>query len=399
MSQLVANDVDTHEMIPGHLLGGVIGPIGEVAGKLYEARDRQHHDPSKDNMYQPGVFDTMEINDETVWDVRGPAAPAAIDFDRRVEVMDQMGVEKQLVFPTSTIGSMIISNLTDDQFRERYGADFSAFSDLPRQDYSRHFLEAYNGWISATPVRAGGRIRHVGVIPTSPDINVMIEAATKLVEEGVRAVYFQADQPPGAVSPAHSSLDPLWKLLQDNDVVATLHIGSEYNFVDPRWSTAETFADQFQSDEIPNNDVRTFSIIHFAVENYLSALVLGGVFERFPRLRVGIFEVGAYWMGPAARRMDMYTGVFPGSSAARLPMKPSEYIARNVRVSPFCFEAIDRYFQDDPNLADVYCYSSDYPHTEGGTRSMEKVLAKIQPLGEEITTKYLRTNAEWILPD
>jgi predicted TIM-barrel fold metal-dependent hydrolase len=127
-------------------------------------------------------------------------------------------------------------------------------------------------------------------------------------------------------------------------------------------------------------------------------MVLGGVFERFPRLRVGLMEVGAYWVGPAARRMDLYVKVFPGASAAKFSMKPSEYVARNVRVSPFNFEPVDRYFQDDPNLADVFCYSTDYPHVEGTKDSMKNMLAKVEPLGEEITTKFFRTNAEWLLP-
>ncbi|MCV7065900.1 hypothetical protein H7H51_09515 [Mycolicibacterium farcinogenes] len=79
-------------------------------------------------------------------------------------------------------------------------------------------------------------------------------------------------------------------------------------------------------------------------------------------------------------------------------MKPSEYVARNVRVSPFNFEPVDRYIQDDPELADVFCYSTDYPHVEGTKDSMNKMLAKVEPLGEEITTKFFRTNAEWLLP-
>ncbi|SUA46320.1 Uncharacterised protein [Nocardia africana] len=94
----------------------------------------------------------------------------------------------------------------------------------------------------------------------------------------------------------------------------------------------------------------------------------------------------------------MYVDVFPGAAAGKFPLKPSEYIARNVRISPFNFEPIDRYFRDDPDLADVFCYSTDYPHVEGTKDSMNTMLAKLEPLGEEITTKFFRTNAEWLLP-
>ncbi|MDE2412898.1 MAG: amidohydrolase, partial [Sphingomonadales bacterium] len=80
------------------------------------------------------------------------------------------------------------------------------------------------------------------------------------------------------------------------------------------------------------------------------------------------------------------------------PMKPSEYVARNVRVSPFNFEPVDRYFQDDPNLSDVFCFSTDYPHVEGTKDAMKNMMAKVEPLGEEIALKFFRTNAELLLP-
>lgn len=238
----------------------------------------------------------------------------------------------------------------------------------------------------------------VGVVPTSAHLSEMVDTVTRLVEGGARAVYLQADEPPGGVSPAHSSLDPMWEILESADVAVALHIGTEFFFLNPGWSVAETFADLFQSPELPNNNIQTFSTVHMAVDNYVSCLILGGVLERFPRLRVGLFEVGAHWIGPAARRMDMFVDVFPGASAAKFPLRPSEYLTRNVRVSPFNFEPVDRYILDDPYLADVFCYSTDYPHVEGTKDSMKKMLARVEPLGDEITAKFFRTNAEWLLP-
>lgn len=95
--------------------------------------------------------------------------------------------------------------------------------------------------------------------------------------------------------------------------------------------------------------------------------------------------------------MDLYVEVFPGAAASRFPLRPSEYINRNVRVSPFSFEPVHRYFLDDPDLSDVFCYSSDYPHVEGGKWSMKKVREKLAGLDEEISDKYFRKNAEWLL--
>ncbi len=42
--------------------------------------------------------------------------------------------------------------------------------------------------------------------------------------------------------------------------------------------------------------------------------------------------------------------------------------------------------------------SSDYPHVESAKDLMKNMLAKVEPLGEEIALKFFRTNAEWLLP-
>lgn len=395
---IVINDVDSHEMIPGHLLGDFFGEEGRMMGRLLEAADRHQHDPTDTNMHHPGVFDTMAINDESVWQVRGPMAPSAIDFGRRLEVMDVMGIDRQLVFPTTAIAAVMVAGMTDMAFERRFGPDTSMLGDLSRPEFGERYIHAYNQWALDNAVLGDGRIRMVGIVPTTPDVNEMIAQAHKLVDGGVRAVYLMADQPPGGVSPANVAFDPMWELFEANDIAVTLHLGVEFFFVDPRWALADAFQDLFQSPEIPNTNIQMYAGVHMALDNYLSTLVLGGVFERFPRLRVGLLEVGAHWIGPSARRWDMYVNVFRGSAAAKLPMKPSEYVNRNVRVSPFNFESVDRYFQDDPNLADVYCYSTDYPHVEGLKDSKNMMLKRVEPLGEEYVKKFFQTNGEWLLP-
>jgi predicted TIM-barrel fold metal-dependent hydrolase len=395
--KLLAHDVDSHEMIPSHLLEDALGQPGRIMGKILESADRSPG--NADNMCQPDIVgDTGEIDPEAIWKIKGPSAPSAIDLGRRVEVLDVMGIDRQLVFPTTAIAAIMVGGMNDLAYEQRWGGDPSIFEGMSRPEFARSFLRAYNKWVIDNAVLADGRIRLVGIVPTSPDVSEMVDTAKRLINADVRAVYLQADVPPGGVSPAHSLLDPLWRLLEENDIAVTLHIGTEFFFLDPRWMIAETFQDLFQSPEIPNANIQLFSTVHMSLDNYVSAMVLGGVFERFPRLRLGLLEVGAHWVGGAARRMDMYVKVFPGAAAAKFPLKPSEYIARNIRVSPFNFEPVDRYFQDDPDLADVFCYSTDYPHTEGTKDSMKNMLAKVEPLGEEITTKFFRTNAEWLLP-
>lgn len=400
MTTLLVNDVDSHENIPGHLLSESFGEPGRMLGDLFESASRAHPDPTPTNPHQPGVSgDVSAVDPETIWSVKGAPAPSAIDLNRRAEVLEVMGIDRQLVFPTAALGALIIGGMTDDAYAARWGADTSMFGNLSRPEFAEQFVIEHNRWAMANASLENGRIRAVGVLRTRANADEMIAQARQLVEGGVRAVYLQADVPPGGMSPANSAFDPMWALLEEANIAVTLHIGTEFFFLDPGWTYAETFSAMFQSAEIPNANLQVFSTVHMAIDNYLSTLVLGGVFERFPRLRVGLMEVGAHWVGNAARRMNMYVDVFPGADAKKFSLKPSEFIARNVRVSPFNFEPVERYFQDDPDLADVFCYSTDYPHTEGGKDSKARMLARLEPLGEEIVTKFFRTNAELLLPD
>ncbi|MBO0856297.1 MAG: amidohydrolase family protein, partial [Nocardia sp.] len=258
-------------MIPSNLLEDVLGQPGRIIGKVFASADELRPDPSDTNMHRPDVKDdSKEIDPEDIWKVKGPAAPSAIDLSRRIEVLDVMGIDKQLVFPTTAIGAMIIGEMTDMAYDLRFGGDMSVFEGISRPDFAKAFVKSYNDWVKANAVIGDGRIRMVGILNTSPDVNDMINTAKDLIDAGVRAVYLQADVPPGGVSPAHSSLDPLWRLLEENDIAVTLHIGTEFAFLDPGWMYAETFLDLFQSPEIPNTNIQLFSTVHMAIDNYLS---------------------------------------------------------------------------------------------------------------------------------
>jgi hypothetical protein len=81
-------------------------------------------------------------------------------------------------------------------------------------------------------------------------------------------------------------------------------------------------------------------------------------------------------------------------------MLPSEYIARNARVTPFNnFERPDKYILAHRNVQDSFCYSSDYPHHEGGVRSAQKMFGLVSPLGPSVVAKFFRDNAKLLLPE
>jgi predicted TIM-barrel fold metal-dependent hydrolase len=206
--------------------------------------------------------------------------------------------------------------------------------------------------------------------------------------------------PPAGLSPAAPALDPFWALFAEADVPVLAHVGGDLGFLgSSTWSDAPAFTPNKLALEV-GLEPYSFATIHLAVEHFLTVLVMGGVFERHPRLRFGAIELGAHWLGPLADNLDMWAEkVFARRLKSTLSLRPSQYLARNVRVTPHnMIEPVADFLTRYPQLASCYCYSTDYPHLEGGAYVRDKVLAMLAPLGEEALEAYFTANGAWLLP-
>jgi hypothetical protein len=209
---------------------------------------------------------------------------------------------------------------------------------------------------------------------------------------------------PGGKSPAHPDLDPLWDMFATNNVALMLHGGLDSKiFGSDEWFEAPAFKGfrifgEFKVDPWSMANIPT------TTRNFLTTIVLGGVLDRHRMLRVGIFEAQADWVGQLWETLDhlhaMDMGVIKTEprKTYRLPEPPSTFIKRNVRVGAFFFDPIDK-FITKYDMGDVLCFSSDYPHVEGGFDTVKRHYDLIKPFGEKMVEKYFVTNAEWIMPD
>lgn len=116
----------------------------------------------------------------------------------------------------------------------------------------------------------------------------------------------------------------------------------------------------------------------------LIALVLGGVFEKFPRLKVVFFECSAEWPLYWMRRMDddyEWAKDFSHLSG-ELKMPPSEYVRRNCYVTCEADEddlarPIAEIGEDHILKATDYPhFDSEFPHTVSGIREKKDISAK-----------------------
>lgn len=390
-----AVDVDTHEMIPFHMWGEYFGE--EIAAKLAACENSPLFSGLGENAnVRPDILcDGEEINYETTHILKGCGAPGAIDLGRRTEVMDAQGVEKALVFPGFGLVGFVMAN-TPEFAQTVIGLPYEVDE---ARDLGHAIIRASNEWaIGAVRDADRHRLRTVGLI-TTESVDGMIEQARSLIGRGVRALWIPSGAPPAGTSPADPALDPFWKLLADADVPALLHIGTDSVFSDPRWSSnVEAFIPFGNSAEFILSPYAG-ATMHSAAEYFITTMVLGGVFERFPGLRFGAIELGAQWLGPLARRLDIWAGVFPKALQTVLTLKPSEYVARNIRVAPFYFEPIDEFFEQYPEIESSFCFATDYPHVEGGRDAKRLFAERLARLGPAVMEKFFVSNGAWLLPD
>jgi len=373
------NDLDTHITPTPDFYENV---AGKEAGKFYADMCRKaiNDMPENERDSVPEIMGTeaTDYNEKTVWNLKGSGAAGAYTSEGRLKALDFMGVNRAFVFADPAL-------------------QMGAFSDSPMGISAMRGWNDYSIAFSRTEPK---RLLPVAILNTH-NIAAALEEAKRLLKAGIRAFVIASSIPPGGGSPAHTNFDPLWALLQEANATAILHAGGEQGFMaSDAWAKDVehlSFETSFRHHGEPGDTYMMASFI-FSPQNFLATIILGGVFERFPRLRFAVVELGSVWFAPLAMHLDNVAKIFKHRLKGVLSMTPSDYMRRNIRVTPYRFEPVgdlvERFGFDE-----CYCYSSDFPHPEGGKSPIQDFEKHIERLGQRNAEKFYVTNAEWVMPE
>jgi predicted TIM-barrel fold metal-dependent hydrolase len=205
-----------------------------------------------------------------------------------------------------------------------------------------------------------------------------------------------ASYPIGPHSLTHVALDPMYDMLEEAGRPLVFHVGGGGRLVSPVFAENGREAEIDDREHAPLLPALTSMGIPAPVEMAVAALVLDGVFESHPELMCGVIEQGATWVPGFLRRLDLALHEFGGpTERSRLSLAPSEYVLRQVRFTPFHYEDVS--WLIDQSHPDLYLFSTDYPHDEGGTDPLGCFQESLRSRSEEELDRFFRRNFEQLM--
>ena len=263
--------------------------------------------------------------------------PAFTDPAERVKVMDELGIDKTLMF--ATLASLLEERMRDDA--ELTHAAIHAFNQWVLDDWSFNYQD---------------RIYAVPVI-TLPIVEKAIEELEFCLEHGAKTVLIRpapVPTPGGSRSFALPYFDPFWEKVVEAGITVSMHSSdSGYSRYQADWTGPEEYL-PFQMDAF-----RQLTLHHRAIQDAAAALTCQGLLTRFPSLRIMFIENGAEWVPGFLHDLE--------DTYKKMPQlfeeSPIDAFKRNIYISPFHeddFVELDRLLGSDHVL-----FGSDWPHPEG----------------------------------
>ena len=319
----------------------------------------------------------IALGDQLIVSSKEIQALGAFDGADRATAMDLLGFSKQLVFATHSV-AMPFSASSRLEPRLRYGS---------ARAHNRH-MAAFCG--------ADDRLMGVAVVPLD-DPELAMAELEHVLTLGLKAVWVP-HRPCGERSPGHVDLDPFWARLAESGTPFLLHVGGAPLQMARAWMNNGRAATKDWLGGGENLRTKDIALLHEGPEAFLTMLILDGVLERHPGLRGACVELGAGWVPELLRRLDWVVKHWSRNDAnlQGFSRTPSRQITDQLAFTPFVFEEVGGLI--DQSNPDLYLFSSDYPHVEGGRNPIGRFEAALGERDMAVRDKFYAENFLRIFP-
>ena len=242
----------------------------------------------------------------------------------------------------------------------------------------RECFRAYNDWLAEYCSHAPNRLIGVPLI-SMHDIPLAIEELHRTAKLGLRGAMIWLS-PPANMPPYNSSFyDPFWAACQEMDTPIVLHE-----------ITGGGYESKLSASAYWREDWSLSALIRaHEVQRTLGVLILSGVFERFPRLKIISAENGTDWIPYYVGRLNRLRG--NNSYGSNLSLRPIEYFHRNVSFTYIN----EQHIVENREVVGVnnLMFATDYPHSASTfPKSQEVVERDTGHIPEEEKRKLIHDN-------
>ncbi len=288
------------------------------------------------------------------------------DAAARAERLAAMGVDEAVVFPNFGL-----------LWERTLDADLGALTAN---------MTAWNRWCASVAIDGRGKVHPVAHVTLRDERWILAELA-RLERDGVRLAMVAPALVDGRPL-SHTDHDPVWRAFVEHGLRPVFHVADQRRPFADAWYTdpADAFVSTLDS-----------VFLWTAAALACTDLILNGALERHPDLRIGIVELSAVWVPMFLMMLDggsEFTARLNGRPLAPLPMRPSDYFRRQVRVSSFSYEMPARLIRQ---TGDLYMCCSDYPHSEGTATPLADYADAAVPVGPEDAPGLFRDNVSMLL--
>jgi len=278
-------------------------------------------------------------------DLRREDANRNWDEAVRTEALDADGIAGEVVFPNTVPPFFPISGL------------ITIVPSAAEFELRLAGLRAHNRWLAEWCANQPARRAGIGQLFMN-DVDEAVADVHWIADHGLRGGALLPPIPPGAgIDQLHSPVyEPVWAACAERGVILNVHGGSG----------------------TPDLGMHAASLPLFVLEagfyshRPLWSLVMAGVFDRHPDLRLVLAESGVDWIPESLGAMDYIhskmakgnVGALPFANPLLLARAPSEYFATNCWVTA-SFMRRDDCLERSRIGVERIMWGSDFPHEEG----------------------------------
>lgn len=298
--------------------------------------------PSLDRFHT--VTTSRDLSDNGTFDLN-------IDPEKWLEFLDRTGLDYTVLYPTRGL----------------------AFGQIVYPEWASAYARAYNNWLHEKYLKRNPRFKGMALIPMQDVPSATVELRRSVKELGMVGAMIPSN---GLLK--HISAKDYWPVYEEAEKLGcalAIHGGS---YRDLGFNTFTVFP-----------ATRALGM-PFPLAIAMTGMIVDGVLDRFPNLRLGFMEGGTSWIPMIIDRLEReveYAGL-------RLNKSPSDYFSGGVFVSCEGNEKTLAYSIERVGV-EPFMFATDFPHEISMDNCMEEIdeIVERKDLKEEHKKALLGDNA------